>query len=267
MIPLGVMVGLEDHKLLHVPGAQFRELLLFDGDLDRVTPEVIEELRASSEAPVSYVHMQEFVSVNGERRLLDLASDDERFRHACVWLVERTRVLAESLGGGDVVIHPGGIRRGYGDHDALLRNLRRSLSELGPEGLLLENMPWYYWQRPEGRMVSNICVSIDDLGSVQDLVEGFTLDTSHGYLSKEAGDVGFMRRFVGSFGAKTLHVHASDARAPDREGLQLGEGDIDFSFMKGLSVPTVVEIWRGHENGGLGFRTAIERFRAMEKTW
>lgn len=266
-MPLGFMVTLSDHALLEVQGTQFRELLLFDGDLDKLTPEVIDDLKADAWVPIEYVHAQEFVTFGGVQRLVDLSSDDASFRRACVELIERTRDAAELLGRRSVVIHPGGISTRIEDSARLLSNLRRSLTELGSDRLLLENMPWYYWHRPHGRMVSNICVSLEDLAALRDLVDGFTLDTSHGYLSKEAGDPRYLTRFVETFRDELKHVHASDARAPDKEGLQIGDGDIDFSFLKGLDVPTVVEIWRGHENGGIGFVTAVDRFRKMEAQW
>ncbi|MEM0344217.1 MAG: TIM barrel protein [Thermoplasmata archaeon] len=267
MVPLGFMVSLSDHVLLGVPGTQFRELLLFDGDLDRLTPDIMDSLKADARVPIGYVHAQEFFTFDGAQYLVDLSSDDASFRRACVELIERTRDAAESLGCRGVVIHPGGVRDRIENHVRLLANLKLSLMELGSDRLLLENMPWYYWHRPHGRMVSNVCVSLEDLAAVRDLVDGFTLDTSHGYLSKEAGDPSYLPRFVETFRDEVKHVHASDARAPDKEGLQIGDGEIDFSFMKGLDIPTVVEIWRGHENGGYGFMTAVERFRKIEAKW
>jgi N-acetylneuraminate synthase len=65
------------------------------------------------------------------------------------------------------------------------------------------------------------------------------------------------------FGEKVMHVHASDAVAPDREGLQVGDGEVDFSVLMGMSVPVLVEIWNGHADGGAGFRVGIERLREM----
>lgn len=139
----------------------------------------------------------------------------------------------------------------------------RSLKELGRRKLLLENMPWYYWLRKSERMISNIGVAIEDLGRYADMVDGFVLDTAHGYLSMPSGDPLFIGEFLSTFGKKVKHMHASDAAAPDGEGLQIGDGEIDFSFLTNVKIPVLVEIWRGHENLGEGFRTGIERLRSI----
>ncbi|MGQ9588571.1 MAG: sugar phosphate isomerase/epimerase family protein [Thermoplasmata archaeon] len=267
LLELGVMVSLTDFKRMEVPGASFSELLLFDGDLERITEQKIEAILHHAGHPVRFVHVQEFVAHNGRQELTDISSGSGRLRSLCVETVERTRDLAAELGGLQVVIHPGGIRRPSRDRFSLMSNLRRSLEELGPDKLLLENMPWYYWLRKSERMVSNICVSLEDMERFTDAVEGFTLDTCHGYLSKPEGDQAYCSRFLSRLGRATKHVHVSDARAPDQEGLQIGDGDIDFSFLRDVRVPVLVEIWKGHENGGAGFRLGIERLRTMEKTW
>ena len=53
------------------------------------------------------------------------------------------------------------------------------------------------------------------------------------------------------------------------EGLQIGEGEIDFYSLGEIlknecpNVPFIPEIWQGHENNGEGFWTAFEK---LEKT-
>jgi len=136
--------------------------------------------------------------------------------------------------------------------------------ELGPAQLLLENMPWFYWLHKRDRMVSNLCVSVEDMERFAGLVSGLTLDACHGYLSRPEGDGSYCQRFMDRFGSAVRHLHVSDAAAPDREGLQIGEGEIDFSWLTGSDLPIVVEIWNGHENGAAGFRKGVERLRHME---
>jgi len=262
---LGIMVGLRDFRALRVSGADFSELLLFDGDLEGITPELVGALKAHQSPPIEFLHVQEFLKCHGEKELVDLSSDDEGIRERSVEVVARTRHLADELGRLKIVVHPGGIRPEAGSHERLLSNLRQSLADLGPRALLLENMPWYYWYRKEHRYVSSLCVTVEDMTSLEDLVEGFALDACHGYLSRPEGDPGYCARFLGSLARKTLHVHASDALPPDREGLQIGEGNIDFSIFSEIEVPILVEVWRGHADGGAGFRVGIERFRAFER--
>ena len=71
--------------------------------------------------------------------------------------------------------------------------------------------------------------------------------------------------FVEQVGPHTAHLHLADAKEVDGEGLQIGEGEIDWSALseKLMSVsPTasfITEIWQGHKNDGEGFWVALER--------
>ncbi|MCJ7561822.1 MAG: sugar phosphate isomerase/epimerase, partial [Thermoplasmata archaeon] len=179
---------------MRVPGADFSELLLFNGDLHIIDGQVAD--MCSTMPRRELVHVQEFMEFEGSEVMVDLSSESEAVRASSVDIVCRTRDVANSLGCGMVVIHPGGIHSSRVDRSILLENLKRSLADLGPENLLLENMPWYYWYRKEEQMVSNVCVSMEDMKLVQDLVDGFTLDLCHGYLSRPEGDEGYNRRFI-----------------------------------------------------------------------
>jgi N-acetylneuraminate synthase len=64
------------------------------------------------------------------------------------------------------------------------------------------------------------------------------------------------------------HLHLSDGAGLDGEGLQIGEGTIDwvhFFQVIGAGKPDgyqgtmIPEIWRGHQRGGEGFLIAIQR--------
>jgi len=197
--------------------------------------------------------------VRGAEKVMDALKTDLK--------AQEGETTADGLFTLSVVADPVSNRKEQADRAKLLRNLARSLSELGPSKLLLENMPWHYWYDKKERMVSNVCSSIDDMIRFKDMVDGFTLDLCHGYLSKPEGDPEYCRQFMKTFGAFTKHIHASDAKAPDSEGLQIGDGEVDFSVLKGKVPPVLVEVWNGHADGGQGFRTGIQRLREMEKAW
>jgi N-acetylneuraminate synthase len=59
------------------------------------------------------------------------------------------------------------------------------------------------------------------------------------------------------------HLHLADAAGLDGEGLQIGEGNIDwirvFRTLGDYPNTFVPEIWRGHQRGGEGFKIAIQR--------
>jgi len=263
----GYMVSLKDFATISVPGADFTELLLFDGDEENVAPDLAEKVLRRAKPLVRFIHVPEFITHKGRLVLLDISAEDEGLRNHSMDIVRFARDMATSLGNMQVVIHPGGIRSRIFDREKSLYSLERSLSELGPSGLLLENMPWFYWHRKSERMVSNICVSIDDMRRLERMVEGFTLDVCHGYLSRPSGDSSYCSEFLEAFGAKTHHLHVSDARAPDSEGLAIGEGEIDFSFLRDVKMPVLVEMWKGHEQNGRGFKQGIERLRALERSF
>ncbi len=60
------------------------------------------------------------------------------------------------------------------------------------------------------------------------------------------------------------HMHIADASGIDGEGLQIGEGDIDFHSVcyqlmaKSPDASFIPEIWQGHKNNGEGFWRALE---------
>jgi N-acetylneuraminate synthase len=262
---LGYMVSLRDIKSLSIDGADFTELLLFGRDSELVNSDVLIDSLHHAIPRIEFVHAPEFIPHRGGGSLLDLSSEDKSLRNASLHAVRFARDIAAAIGGARVVVHPGGIRSSVGDHEKLLSSLEMSLSELGPSKLLLENMPWYYWHKRFGRMVANICVTVEDMERLRPLVEGFALDLCHGYLSRPEGNFRYGEEFLSAFGNEVRHIHASDARAPDQEGLQIGDGEIDFSILRKIDVPILVEIWKGHEHNGKEFRLGIERLRALEK--
>lgn len=65
------------------------------------------------------------------------------------------------------------------------------------------------------------------------------------------------------------HLHISDALGLDGEGLQIGEGDIDFSRLaeilnqKSPCSSFIPEVWQGHINDGEGFWIALNKLNNM----
>jgi N-acetylneuraminate synthase len=61
----------------------------------------------------------------------------------------------------------------------------------------------------------------------------------------------------------THHLHISDGSGLDGEGLQIGEGNIDwvrfFHLTRDYRGTMIPEIWRGHQHSGQGFIVAIQR--------
>jgi len=67
----------------------------------------------------------------------------------------------------------------------------------------------------------------------------------------------------------TAHLHLADAAGVDGEGLQVGEGEIDWFVLAeqlrrlAPGVGFIPEIWQGHAGGGHGFWVALDRLERL----
>jgi sugar phosphate isomerase/epimerase len=207
--------------------------------------------------------------------LIDLCSADEAQRATSVARIQKTIDLARELApyhdmsgfprGPKIVMHVGGMspRPDRYDLDAANDRLLGALARLDIAGvdLLLENLPpfpWYFGGRWFGHVLT-------DADSTEYLCResglGLCFDTSHASLEcarTGASLVDFARR-VSPF---VRHLHVSDGAGTSGEGLQIGEGDINFvallpELLRGR--PTMIpEIWMGHHQTGRGFQVALE---------
>jgi len=163
-----------------------------------------------------------------------------------------------------IVIHPGGITQddiATEQIPAMNDALRQSMDELDDSGvqLLLENMPplpWIYG----GQQYHNNFMDADEIAAYcEETGQRICYDTSHAKLWCNYADKDLLEH------AKTLrpyidYLHVADAAGVDGEGIQLGEGEIDFERLapvfEDFDGPVITEIWRGHENRGEGFKNA-----------
>ncbi|MBW8010245.1 MAG: TIM barrel protein [Chloroflexi bacterium] len=213
------------------------------------------------------VHAPEF----WENHLVDLCTLDEQHRLASIDLLQKTINLTRQIathftGTPKVVIHPGAasIDQPIEEVDLLYDNLRASVEAIDFEGveLLLENLPphpWYFG----GQWLTNAFM---DANEIRDFIVPLGLkmcfDTSHSKLYCNWKHTDFFEQ-VRVLLPHIGHLHLSDASGLDGEGLQIGEGTIDWvEFFKvigeyhGTMIP---EIWRGHQRGGEGFHIALNR--------
>jgi sialic acid synthase SpsE/sugar phosphate isomerase/epimerase len=141
-----------------------------------------------------------------------------------------------------------------------------SLAELDLDGveLIPQTMapfPWHFG----GQRHQNIFILPDESAAFcarHDL--RMCVDISHTKLA--ANHFGFdFAEGLAQLGPHTAHLHLGDARGLDGEGLQVGEGEIDFDQVGAIlrkhapHASFIPEIWQGHKNTGKGFWTALER--------
>ena len=261
----GFTVRFRDFNELLVFQPKLLEFHLTDQDLDEQYPGENYDLKL-------VVHAPEFF----ERTLVDLCSLDEYQRSQSVSLIQKsinlTRKIAHHFNGvPKIVVHTGGasLDNAIEDRDALYKNLLRSVGELDYEGveLLLENLPphpWYFG----GQWLTNAFM---DAYEIRDFIEPLGLnmcfDTSHSKLYCNWAHVDFYEQ-VKALLPYIGHLHLADGAGLDGEGLQIGEGTIDWvDFFKvigagkpeGYRGTMIPEIWRGHQREGEGFRIAIQR--------
>jgi sugar phosphate isomerase/epimerase len=137
----------------------------------------------------------------------------------------------------------------------------KELDHAGVE-LLLENLPphpWYFG----GQWLTNAFM---DAYEIRDFITSMGLkmcfDTSHSKLYCNWAHVDFYEQ-VEIMLPFIDHLHLSDGSGLDGEGLQIGEGNIDwvhfFRVANRYTGTMIPEIWRGHQHGGQGFILAIQR--------
>jgi N-acetylneuraminate synthase len=215
------------------------------------------------------VHAPEYLG----SRLMDICSGSEEVRSASVALVNRTIRLTRELspcfrGVPKVIVHPGAMSLNAklpkpALHDAMIR----SLAEVDTEGveLLLENLPPYPWYFG-GQWKGNYFLDADDIEVFCNATGiGICFDISHAALYCNAKDKD-LNVFIEKVMPFIRHIHFADGYGLDGEGVQIGEGDIDFDAVMPLfseyTGSWVPEIWRGHLQNGREFLKALNLLKA-----
>jgi sugar phosphate isomerase/epimerase len=214
-------------------------------------------------------------------QLIDLCAADDAQRQMSVARIQKTIDLTRSMAphftsrferGPKIVMHVGGMspRPGHYDVDAATERLLDALRQLDHAGvdLLLENLPpfpWYFGGKWFG-FIATDAENTERLCRESGL--GLCFDTSHAALECARSGASLME-FGQRIAPYLRHLHVSDGAGVSGEGLQIGEGDINFVELLPVLLhqqPTLIpEIWMGHHNEGRGFRLALDHL--SELTW
>jgi N-acetylneuraminate synthase len=145
-----------------------------------------------------------------------------------------------------------------------------SLLDLDGVELIPQTMapfPWHFG----GQRYQNLFVHADEITSWCDKLKlRMCFDISHSRLACNHFNVDFYE-FASQVAPYTGHIHLGDARGVNGEGLQLGEGDIDFKKLLNIldshcpEASFIPEIWQGHKNGGEGFWIALDRLETINR--
>lgn len=209
--------------------------------------------------------------------LLNLAAEESPYRERSITELQRvidvTRQLKTYFTGSAtplLIVSMGGFSRdGLLDpalRPAMYARVAESLARLDSAGVeiiaqTLPPFPWYFG----GQMYLNLFVDPQDTaGFSRDYGCRLCFDVSHSKLACNHFHWSFSE-FVEQVGPYTAHLHLVDAQGLDGEGLQIGEGEVDFPALArqlerlAPQASFIPEIWQGHENRGEGFWKALSR--------
>lgn len=216
-----------------------------------------------------------------EHDLINYSSEDKRIRSLSVSMLKRVINIAHKLkrsfnnkGRVKIVIHPGGMYQFSSEHHEFesdkkhYRILAATLGKIDKQGieLLLENvapLPWYFG----GQWLHTIFLDSQEIiDFCRTYKYSICLDISHAALYCNLKHIDLYTHLKRLF-PYTKYLHVADAAGVDGEGLQIGEGSVDFTNLaklfktyKGSFIP---EIWQGHQNTGQGFLEGLIRLQKL----
>ncbi|MDP4836123.1 MAG: N-acetylneuraminate synthase family protein [Burkholderiales bacterium] len=224
------------------------------------------------------VHAPELFSGS---RLMDLATPDEAYRNDSIRETQRVIDIARALktyfpttARPMIVANIGGFTmdaplpaesiQGYYEHFAdSLSKLDLTGVELIPQ--TMAPFPWHFG----GQRYQNLFVKADEIVEwCSRLKLRMCFDVSHSSLTCNHLELDFYD-FALKVAPFTAHLHLGDAAGVNGEGLQIGEGALDFARLgkvlkKGCPHASFIpEIWQGHKNGGEGFWIALESLEGL----
>ena len=269
MIKPGLKVRYSDvDKIVKLNNACLIEFHLSDADL-------ITNISEYYDLFVAF-HAPEYTFNNGYRLLIDPASNDEILYNKSLELINKTITYVEKnkvnfKGTPKIIMHPGGMScdTKVDDTSILYKNLGKFIQRLNYKDneFLLENMPpqpWFYG----GSWISNIFV--DDEEIIEFCLNydvNICLDISHAglacnYLNKD------INTYIQNLLPYTQHIHIADYTGTNGEGVQIGEGELNFNAVfktlrkieeREYDLHMVPEIWMGHTDEHKGMLMALDR--------
>ena len=219
--------------------------------------------------PIEYaVHAPELFSGD---HILDLASEDADYQAHSIMELGRTVEISKELRKyfpktkePILVVNAGGWNpKGFVPAEkkqALYDKVVKSINQVNLNGvrLAIQTMPPFPWHFG-GQSFHNLFVDPNEIVKFcQSTDLKICLDVSHSMMACNYYHWNFSE-FLKKVLPYTIHLHISDAKGVDGEGIQMGFGDVDFIELKQLldeyapKVPFIPEVWQGHKNSGEGF--------------
>lgn len=213
--------------------------------------------------------------------LMDLASPDREYREISIRETQRVIDITRSLNkffpstvNPMIVANVGG----FSMDEPMDENTKIERYEIFAESLLklelsgvelipqtMAPFPWHFG----GQRYQNLFVHSEEIIKWTEALNlRMCLDISHSSLMSNYFGCDFYE-FIRDVAPLTAHIHMGDAKGINGEGLQIGNGNIDFARLceiLNLHCPEasfIPEIWQGHKNDGEGFWKALEKLDGM----
>ena len=269
--PWGLPVRWHDYrKMLGLTNLDMLEYHLSYKDMDSKLTEWFDE-----ELDIGYlVHAPELFQGD---HILDLTSKDEDYRSRSLFEMQRVIDLTKALKKWHrrtttplIIANIGGFSTAKqlpsSERAELYEIFEQSLAQLDLDGveIIPQTMPPFPWHFG-GQSYHNLFMDPAEIAAFcKKNSMRVCLDVSHSQLACNEFHWS-MKEFCEVVGPYSAHLHIVDAQGTDGEGLQIGEGNIDFPMIGDVfdkTCPTasfVPEVWQGHKNNGQGFWIALER--------
>lgn len=208
-----------------------------------------------------------------DRKLVDICSTDQRRVSESLEILQRSIDKTLEIGANfpaakpKLVLHLGGMFLDDPVHvdtrsmiERALENFSKLVFDPDLIELLPENLPPRPWYLGGEWHQYGFMKSEDMTWFCEQAKLGMTFDICHAYLYCNLYKVDFL-----SYSREVLpyvkHMHVSDAAGVNGEGLQVGEGEMDFEpffrLIKDSEFSWVAEIWSGHLHHGSGTYRAM----------
>ena len=211
------------------------------------------------------IHLPDYIPGNN---ILDPISQSDTIRSGSIAIIEKTREFADMLSqitGKKIKI--------VGSFSRLNQNKRVSLEKIhdfvcSSETSFCEILPqWlpgfaWYFGGAEKLGLFNDEKDIDYIRSNQMKI---CLDVSHLGMSAETYNAS-VNLWFDALAPFSEHLHVSDFKGEDGEGLQVGEGELKiFDRVLQSNKVKVLEVWQGHLDNGSGFKKALQNLKSIQE--
>ena len=224
------------------------------------------------------VHAPELFS---NSRLMDLATPDNDYRKQSILETQKVINITRSLkkfypktARPMIVANIGGFSMDepFSEKNKLkyYKIFEKSLKELDMKGVevlpqTMAPFPWHFG----GQRFQNLFVKPNEIVKwCNDLGLRMCFDVSHSMLTCNHYGLDFYE-FSEEVSAVTAYLHMGDASGVNGEGLQIGDGQIDFKKLSTIlnnncpNAGFIPEIWQGHKNNGEGFWTGLSKLEGL----